>query len=253
MTLDDFLSLSTPAHRIPCDAPGYKIYEAAGYRWLSRGEAAVQSVMSLEDPDALVLENHHAMLALALHLRRAPRAVLDLGTGGGAFLRYLIKHLPKASVTSVEYDSELIGLLRHQFAVPPDQPIVLEGADRFLKRCKERFDVVLVDLFDGRDAPAFTEQPEFFERLGAVTQADGLVMLNTLPSNADQLRRVIQAASEGFGSIGVLQSSSLGNVVLALSPVPLPARAELIQGLELSDDLMESWRVFSFASSGSLR
>ena len=250
MTLDDFLSLSIPAHRISCDAPGYEIYEASGYRWLSRGDAAVQSVMSLLDPAAPVLANHHAMIELALHLRVEPRAVLDLGTGGGAFLRYLIQHLPDATVTSVEHDSELIGLLRHQFEIPPDQPVVLEAADRFLKRCKQRFDLVLIDLFDGRDAPAFTEQPEFFEQLAVVTEASGLAMMNTLPSDGDHLRRVIKAASQSFASIGVLQFSTLGNVVLALSQIPMPARDQMNPGLELSEELMESWRVFSFAGSG---
>jgi spermidine synthase len=84
----------------------------------------------------------------------APESVLLLGLGGGSAAWILRRELGIAMpITAVEIDPVMIGLARDHFGLDEHSGIhVLEGdATVLVHGMRDRFDLVLVDLFDDLD------------------------------------------------------------------------------------------------------
>jgi spermidine synthase len=104
-----------------------------------------QSTMSLARPDRLVF-SYERLMSIAFALVKRPRKALLLGLGGGAMARFLARWFPHCEVTIVEHDPSVIDIARRYFLVTHD--IVEADAEAFLAANRERFDVVLVDIYD---------------------------------------------------------------------------------------------------------
>src|SRR4029077_9396065 len=79
---------------------------------------AVQSAMHLENPDKLSLAYTRKMMACLL-FSRAPARILLLGLGGGSVAKFCYRRLPRAAVTAVEVNPDVIAL-REAFLIPRD-------------------------------------------------------------------------------------------------------------------------------------
>ena len=71
--------------------------------------AATQSVMSLDDPDALVTAYARKMMAFLL-FNSNPKHILMIGLGGGSLAKFCYRHLPNARLTVVEINADVIAL-----------------------------------------------------------------------------------------------------------------------------------------------
>jgi SAM-dependent methyltransferase len=115
-----------------------------------------QSSMDKQDSARLVFP-YETFMATGFALATSRRSALLLGLGGGAMARHLAALLPGCAVTIVEIDPIIVGLTRRYFGVA--QRIVVADALRFMARNRRRYDVVLIDLYDGRGfagtAPGF--------------------------------------------------------------------------------------------------
>ncbi|MFT7286719.1 MAG: spermidine synthase [Halieaceae bacterium] len=240
--LSRLLFLSVPEHELLLVDGRLRIYEAQGYRWLTTGNA-VQTAMRLERPYELCLANHRAM-TLAVLLAGGGgdcTAVLDLGAGGGGFLRHCRHFLPAAELVAVERDPLMIEIAREYFALPATQSIHLESADQFLRRDQYCYDLVLCDLFDGREAPAFLDGAGFFPALQDRLNPGGAIALNTLPSSEEQLLSILRAARAVFQGIALLQFTDLGNIVLIMQREAIPDAATLADRLAGSVYARDPW------------
>jgi hypothetical protein len=157
-------------HRVlaACDAPRFGSsvsvvdHRVAGHRYRSLasvgrfGRIHDQSSMERRRPERLAFP-YESFMAVAFALAEQRRSALLLGLGGGAMSRHLAALLPRCALTIVEIDPVIVGLTRRYFGVA--QPIVVADALRFMARNRRRYDVVLVDLYDGRGfiaaAPTF--------------------------------------------------------------------------------------------------
>jgi hypothetical protein len=106
-----------------------------------------QSSMDRSRPARLVFP-YESLMAAAFALAASRGSALLLGLGGGAMCRHLAAFLPRCALTIVEIDPVIVGLTRRYFGI--GQRIVLADAMRFMARNRRRYDVVLVDLYDGR-------------------------------------------------------------------------------------------------------
>src|SRR3546814_9122322 len=84
--------------------------------------AFVQSIMSIDDPDRLMLDYTRQMMGFLL-FNPSPQTIEMIGLGGGSLAKYCYKYLPDVSITAVEIDrseehtSELQSLMRISYDV----------------------------------------------------------------------------------------------------------------------------------------
>lgn len=125
-------------------------------RQLLFGLDLIQSSMRLDDPCALEFAYTRKMMAFVLFVP-SPRHVLMVGLGGGSLAKFCHRHLPRARLTVVEIDPDVIAL-REAFDVPDDKRLAIVEADAatYLPEVEGDTDVLLLDGFDAKGiAPAF--------------------------------------------------------------------------------------------------
>ncbi|WOJ92307.1 methyltransferase domain-containing protein [Congregibacter variabilis] len=215
ISFSDLLSLSTADFELPSDVSGCRLFEAQGYRWLCSSSGAIQSALCISDPSALVLANHRAMMLAALLPQRVS-SVLDLGSGGGGFLRHLRAWKPAPRLSGVEMSGEMLNAAREYFSLPEQQLIYVGDAIDFIGRDRAHYDLVLCDLFCDRAAPEALQDELFFATLARRLNEGGAIALNTLPDSAGALVDIVNAAQQHFAGVGIVQMSELGNVLLFL-------------------------------------
>jgi spermidine synthase len=132
-----------------------------------------QSAMSMARPERLVFAYEHAM-ALAVAVTPLPRAILQLGLGGGAMLRFLAAYFPNCAVTAVERDPTVLAMAQRHFRL--DAPIILADAIDFVAQTRAHFDAILVDIYGGG---GFCAPPlRFWRRCNALLAKRGCVAIN---------------------------------------------------------------------------
>ena len=139
----------------------------------------VQSTMKTARPDDLDLAYTRKMMAFLPFYPR-PKALLLLGMGGGSLAKFCYRHLPRANITMVEIDPDVIAF-RGAFKVPPDN-------DRFRIHCADaaayihthttRTDIIMVDAFDGLGIAPELSNPDFYAEAHRVLSANGILVMN---------------------------------------------------------------------------
>ena len=145
-------------------------------------DKALQSVINLDQPEHLELANLQSLVSVFLFIP-APRRVLMLGTAAGSLLHFLRHHFPEAHITAVDIDETLIQQLRQMGVLPPpsDQLEYHYGdAARFISDCEHSYDLVIFDVFDGAQTPAWLRDETTLEQLYRVTAKGGALALNLL-------------------------------------------------------------------------
>ncbi|MBT9609222.1 MAG: transferase [Aquabacterium sp.] len=192
---------------------------------LSFTSSLIQSSMRLDAPDELLLDYTRAMMGCLL-LHPAPRRVLMIGLGGGSMLKYLHRHLPHATFTVVEISQAVIDL-RGDFLIPPDSErlhtvcddgaLFIRAHVRALAQAAPppRFDVILVDGFDGAGLPPALSSRRFYEDCRAALSEDGVLVANVQADTA-RSREIRQRLSRAFdGALASVESDEGGNEVMS--------------------------------------
>lgn len=119
------------------------------------------------------------------------RSILVLGIGGGTVIELLATRFSRATITAVDIDQTMIDIANRYFRL--DQTARLhtlrQDADAFVRkeaRGKKKYDLVIVDLFIGREIPAFVRSGTFYHMLKRVLAPGGIVILNYLRELAYQ-------------------------------------------------------------------
>jgi|GEM_PF-914437 hypothetical protein len=111
-----------------------------------------QSSMDLLYPAHLVF-HYERLMSLAYALVERPVTALLLGVGGAAMWRFVRAYLPECAPTLVDSDEAVVAIARRWFYL--SQPVVIAEAQQFLAATTQRFDVVLVDLYDAHGPAPF--------------------------------------------------------------------------------------------------
>jgi len=196
------------------------------------GRLTEQSGMDMLHPERLVFLYERLML-IALALVERPRAVLQLGLGGGAMCRHLAAYLPDSEVTVVERDPAIIDLARRYFHI--DRPIHRADAQEMMADARGRFDVILADLYDGRGIESF--EPGFWQDCAAALRPGGCLAVNWAAFVDDAVARAeARAVEQAFGRSFYVGPRALSENVVQLAP--LDERVALA-------DLAPRWRRFA--------
>ena len=142
---------------------------------------ALQSCLDLDRPHRLAMRNLECLAAVTLFVP-PPRRILLLGTAAGSLLHFFRHHYP-AELHAVDIDRELIRQLQDRGILPePDERLTYHHADalRFIDDCEARFDLILFDIFDGSQSPAWLGEKDTLNRLYQLLAPRGALAFNLI-------------------------------------------------------------------------
>jgi spermidine synthase len=125
-----------------------------------------------------------------------PKRVAMLGTAAGTTPRAYGRYLPDTTVDAVEIDGELLDIGRRYFGLEdgPRLNAITDDARPFLRRTKNRYDVIMVDAYRQPYIPFYLTTKEFFSLARDRLAPGGVVAINVgQPEGADRLERVLSA------------------------------------------------------------
>ena len=114
------------------------------------------------------------------------QSCLILGLGCGDAARLINEVWPKAQITGVEVDQKVVEIGKKYFGLGEvlNLEIFVADAIKFVdtkyKIPNTRYNLILVDLYLGKDYPKEAESKEFLNGLKNVLNKDGLVIINRL-------------------------------------------------------------------------
>lgn len=202
-----------------------------------KGYDYTESVTNLADPDDLPIKYTQMMTAAVAYPPQVKR-VLMIGLGGGSISAYLGRHMPEATIDTVEIDPGVIAAAKKYFGmIETDRVRYLESDGRvFLNRRKDAYDLILVDAFHGGYVPFHLLTKEFYTLVKQHLNGGGAAVFNVhdgtklYASTLMTLRAVfsgVQLYPSGEGEVAV---------VVTAEPPPDPATL-LARATALQDQL----------------
>jgi spermidine synthase len=205
--------------------------ELNGILSLQFDEWSIQSEMSIDDTDELVIPYTRVMMSFLL-IEPSPKHVAMIGLGGGSVAKYCYRYLPNAQVTAVEISAEVIAL-RNEFAIPKDDArfsILLGDGALWVAETDTRPDVLIVDGFDADGLPAQLCSQAFYDDCYAALADNGILVVNIwkgYPRYDEYLSRL----NNSFGGNTVIMDAGddLNHIVLAVKNGAYPPSAASIR------------------------
>ena len=198
------------------------------------GNATVETLMDLREPQRLQHQYSHTLMAGLLYLDD-PSTALLVGLGGGAVVRFLAHEFSGMRLDAVEIDPVVVGLARDYFGTGPGghTRIFTEDAYEYLGRTSDRYDLIFLDAHlkpgaqnDASGQPLRLKSAAFLRNLQMRLRPGGVVAFNLmegLHTGAD-----IAALRASFAQTAVFRSAWKGNViVVALPAARVPDEDEL--------------------------
>lgn len=208
-----------------------EISERAGVRQLHLGSPLIQGAMRIARPWALELEyTREMMVPLLLRDEPAwPARVLQVGLGSASITRFLYRNRPQAKLTVVEIMPEVVAAARQYFKLPEDPArleLVIGDGFEFMASTRRRFDLVVVDGFDGEARAGMLDTAPFYHNVRERLSPRGMLAVNMLHRRGS-VAASVQRIHEAFGErVLVLPASEAGNTI-ALAAAGAPVRASM--------------------------
>jgi len=102
---------------------------------------------------------------------------LVLGLGGGNIIHALLEK--NISVEVVEIDKKIISVATEYFGINPQKvSIIFEDGRRFVRTCSRKYDVVVLNTFNGESAPVHMLTRQFFQEVKKILNPGGITVLN---------------------------------------------------------------------------
>ena len=217
---------NSPAHPIPStqsatfDQPGHPpatTTEFEGVRSLHLGTSWVQGAMRLVRPDNIELE-YVQMMMMWLLFNDDPRHVVQLGLGSAALTKFCHRRLPKARVTAIELNPNVISICNAQFGLPSNDERLdvrqMDAMDFVLDPANHgTVDVLQVDLYDEEARGPVLDSPEFYQACHDCLRDGGMMTTNVFGDFASYDKN-LQAMEEVFDAVVWLPEVHDANIVV---------------------------------------
>ena len=150
------------------------------------------------------------------------KKILILGMGAGCVIETLRNDFQNdAEITAVEIDPVVVNIAKKYFDVNrfSKLKIVQDDAFAFIKKNKEIFDLIIVDLFIDKETPAQFSSEEFLENVVKASKTKGNILFNTVNVRGKFSARNNEMISffEKNGSVKVLKGVEGGNDLLLIN------------------------------------
>lgn len=109
--------------------------------------------------------------------------ILVLGVAGGSVIKTLVDEIEyKGKITGVEIDPDMIQIANQYFNLNKIKQlqIVIDDAFEFVLKTKDRYDLIIIDIFEDTNMPNFLFEKFFSERVSFLLKDQGFVLFNTM-------------------------------------------------------------------------
>ncbi|MFV7236750.1 MULTISPECIES: spermidine synthase [Flavobacterium] len=131
----------------------------------------------------------------------AMERILVLGVAGGSVIKTLVDEINyKGKITGVEIDSDIIRIANKYFDLDkiPQLDIVIEDAFEFVLKTKNKYDLIIIDIFQDTTMPNFLFETYFINRICFLLRNRGFILFNTMILNESQNIRNQKYVSEFY-------------------------------------------------------
>lgn len=143
---------------------------------------------------------------------------LVLGVGGGTAIKYLKKYFANTKITAVEIDPLMIDLAGKYFELERGAKlrIIISDASKWLAKNQNKFNLVIVDLFDGILNPQFIREEKYLKILKKLLNPDGMVIYNAhfQPNNSKEYNLLLKRSQKIFRRVEEIFSYRFNRVLV---------------------------------------
>ena len=109
--------------------------------------------------------------------------ILLLGVAGGSVVKTLVDEIEyKEKITGVEIDPDMIEIANQYFNLNQIKQleVVIDDAFEFVLKTKEKYDLIIIDIFEDIHMPNFLFEKFFVDRVCTILKDAGFVLFNTM-------------------------------------------------------------------------
>ena len=120
------------------------------------------------------------------------QSILVLGVAGGSVIETLKKEIKfEGQITSVEIDPVVVELATKYFGLGKynNVSIVIDDAFEFVLKSKEKYDLIIIDIFQDTTMPNFLFEDFFINRINFLLKVNGFILFNTMILNKNDSER----------------------------------------------------------------
>ena len=118
--------------------------------------------------------------------------ILILGVAGGSVIETIKNDIKfKGKITGVEIDATAIEIANKYFGLNnyKNVEIIIEDAFEFILKTKEKYDLIVIDIFQDTTMPNFLFEDFFINRINFLLKVNGFILFNTMVLNYQDRRR----------------------------------------------------------------
>jgi spermidine synthase len=118
--------------------------------------------------------------------------ILVLGVAGGSVIETLKKEVKfEGKITGVEIDATVIEMAVKYFGLGNynNVSIVNDDAFEFVLKTKEKYDLIIIDIFQDTTMPNFLFEDFFINRINFLLNVNGFILFNTMVLDYQDRRR----------------------------------------------------------------
>ena len=120
------------------------------------------------------------------------QSILVLGVAGGSVIETLKNDIKfEGEITGVEIDAGVIELANNYFGLNQykNVSIVIDDAFEFVLKTKEKYDLIIIDIFQDTKMPNFLFEDFFINRINFLLNVNGFILFNTMVLDYQDRRR----------------------------------------------------------------
>ena len=109
--------------------------------------------------------------------------ILVLGVAGGSVIKTLVDEINyKGKITGVEIDPDMIQIANQYFNLNEIKQleIIIDDAFEFVLKTKDRYNLIIIDIFEDTNMPNFLFEKFFSERVCFLLKNQGFILFNTM-------------------------------------------------------------------------
>ncbi|WP_445713819.1 spermidine synthase [Flavobacterium sp.] len=120
------------------------------------------------------------------------KSILVLGVAGGSVIETLKKEIKfEGKITGVEIDATVVDLANKYFGLNKydNVEIVIDDAFEYVLKTKEKYDLIVIDIFQDTVMPNFLFEDFFINRINFLLNINGFILFNTMVLEFNDRRR----------------------------------------------------------------